>query len=141
MFMPGYLAKAMIRFKHETPNKIQNSLHRHIEIQYGAKQQYVNDEEMLSPPFNKEETKYVQAVAGMLLYYARAVDSTILPALSSLTTKQAKLMQKMIEKVKQLLDYCTTQEEAIITYLVRKMIFCILSRCQILSRLILYFCR
>jgi hypothetical protein len=61
----------------------------------------------------------------MLLYYARAVVSTILPALSSLATKQAKPMQKMIEKVKQLLDYCTTQVEAIITYSARKMILCI----------------
>jgi hypothetical protein len=67
----------------------------------------------------------VQAVAGTLLHYARAVYSTILPALSSLATKQAKPMQKTIEKVKQLLDYCTTQEEAIITYLARKMILCI----------------
>jgi hypothetical protein len=64
----------------------------------------------------------VQAVAGTLLYYARAVDFTILPALSSLTTKQARLMQKTIEKVKQLLDYCATQEEAIITYSASKMI-------------------
>ncbi len=30
MHMPGYLAKAMTRFKHETPNKIQHSPHRHI---------------------------------------------------------------------------------------------------------------
>jgi hypothetical protein len=125
IFMPGYLAKTMIRFKHETPTKIQNSPHCHIEIKYGLKQQYVNDEEELSPPLNQEEKKYVQAVAGTLLYYARAVDSTILPALSSLATKQAKPTQKTIEKIKQLLDYCTTQEEAIITYLARKMILCI----------------
>ncbi len=98
--MPGYLAKAIIRFKHETPNKIQNSPHCHIKIQYGAKQQYVNDEDMLSPPLNKKDTKYVQAAVGMLLYYARAVDPTILPALSSLATEQAKPMQKTIEKAK-----------------------------------------
>ncbi len=67
----------------------------------------------------------MQAVAGTLLYYARAVDSTILPALSSLATEQAKPTQKTIEKVKQLLDYCTTQEEAIIAYLAGKMILCI----------------
>ncbi len=115
----------MIRFKHKTPNRIQNSTHCHIKIQYGAKQQYVNDEEVLSPPLNNEETKYVQAVAGTLKYYARAVDFTILPALSSLATEQAKPMQKTIEKVKQLLDYGTTQEEAIITYSARKMILCI----------------
>jgi hypothetical protein len=69
----------------------------------------------LSPPLNKEKIKYVQAVAGALLYYARAVDSTILPALSSLATEQAKPMQKTIEKVKQLIDYWATQEEKIIT--------------------------
>jgi hypothetical protein len=76
----------------------------------------------LSFPLNKEDTKRVQAVAGMLLHYdARAVDATILPALSSLATKQAKPTQRTIEKVK----YCATQEEAIITYSASKMILCI----------------
>ncbi len=53
---------------------------------------------------------------GTLLYYARAVDSTILPALSSIATKQAAPTAKTISKMKQLLDYVATQEEAIITY-------------------------
>jgi hypothetical protein len=61
-------------------------------------------------------------VAGTLLYYGRAVDSTILTSLSSLATKHAKPMQKTMETVKQLLDYCPTQDEAIITYLASKMI-------------------
>jgi hypothetical protein len=77
------------------------------------------------PPLNKEETKYVQAVVDLHLYYARAVDSTILPALRSLATMQAKPTQNTIERVKQLLDYCATQEDAIVTYLPRKMILCI----------------
>ncbi len=59
---------------------------------------------------------------GTLLYYTRAVDSTILTALSSLATEQAKKLQKMMEKVKQLLNYCASQEEAIITYNKSKMI-------------------
>jgi hypothetical protein len=45
-----------------------------------------------------------------------------LTALSSLTTEQAKPTQKTMEKVKQLLDYCASQEEAIITYNKSKMI-------------------
>jgi hypothetical protein len=61
-------------------------------------------------------------VAGTLLYYGRAVDSTFLTSLSSLTTKQAKPMQKTMETVKQLLDNCAMQEEVIITYLASKMI-------------------
>ncbi len=122
--MPGYLPKVMTRFKHETPNKIQNSPHRHIEIQYGKKVQLATVEED-SPPLSKEETKYVQVVAGTLLYYAQAVDPTILTALSEIGTEQAKLTQATMEMIKQLLDYCATQEEAIITYLSSKMILSI----------------
>jgi hypothetical protein len=124
MHMPRYLAKTMTHFKHERPTKIQHSPHCHIEVKYGAKKQYISDEEEY-PPLTKEETKYIQAVTGTLLYYARAVDSTILPALSSLATEQAKPMQKTMETVKQLLDYCATQEEAITTYEASKMILCI----------------
>jgi hypothetical protein len=104
-YMPGYLKKAMIRFGHEKPSKIQNSQHPHKITQYGTQIQYAEEEDE-SPPLNIEETKYVQAVTGTLLYYGRAVDSTILTSISSLTTEQAKLMQKTMETVKQLLDYC-----------------------------------
>jgi hypothetical protein len=45
-----------------------------------------------------------------------------LTALSSLATEQAKPTQKTMEKVKQLLDYYASQEEAIITYNKSKMI-------------------
>ncbi len=120
-YMPGYLGKTMIRFGHEKPSKIQNSPHPHKITQYVAKIQYAEDKDE-SPPLNKEETKYVQAVAGTLLYYGRAVDSTILTSLSSLATEQAKPTQKTMETVKQLLDYCATQQEAIITYSASKML-------------------
>ena len=64
-------------------------------------------------------------MTGTLLYYARAVNSTILTALSSIATKQAKPTQETMKKVKQLLDYCATQEDAIITYNASKMILAI----------------
>jgi hypothetical protein len=83
--MPGYLQKAFTRFKHEMPVKIQNSPHPHVIPQYGAKTQYAKEDNE-SPPLSKEETKYIQAVAGTLLYYVRAVDATILPSLSLIAT-------------------------------------------------------
>ncbi len=89
--------------------------------QYRAKTQYAKEEDV-SPPLSKEETKYVQAVAGTLLYYARAVDTTILTALSLIATKQANPTQETMKRVKHLLDYCATQEDAIITYNASKMI-------------------
>jgi len=122
--MPGYLEKAFTRFKHEAPPKIQNSPHPHVIPQYGVKIQYAKDDDE-SPPLSKEETKYIQAVAGTLLYYARAVDTTILTALSSIATEQAKPTQETMKKVKQLLDYCATQEEAMITFNSSKMILAI----------------
>ena len=64
----------------------------------------------------------MQAVAGTLLYYARAVDNTILTALSAIATEQANPTEKTLAKVKQLLDYCATQEDAVIAYNASKMI-------------------
>ncbi len=95
--MPGYLQKALIRFKHEMPNKIQNSPHPHVIPQHGAKAQYEKNKDV-SPPLSKEETKYVQAVVGTLLYYVRAVDTTILMALSSIAMEQARPTQETIKK-------------------------------------------
>ncbi len=89
--------------------------------QYRAKTQYAKDKDIF-PQLSKEETKYIQAVAGTLLYYARAVDTTILIALSLIATEQAKPTQETMKKVKQLLDYCATQENAIITYNASQMV-------------------
>ena len=82
--MPGYLSKAFVRFKHEIPHKKQNSPHPHVIPNYGAKAQFAEPEEDL-PILGTEEIKFIQAVTGTLLYYGRAVDSTILPSLSSLS--------------------------------------------------------
>jgi hypothetical protein len=82
-------------------------------------------EEDNSPLLNKEETKYVQAAAGILLYYARVVDNTILAALSATTTEQAKPTEKTKATIKQLLDYCTMQEEPVVAYKASKMILAV----------------
>ena len=94
--MPGYLPKAFQQFNHLPPKKKQNSPHPHIAPQYGAKTQYVADKDN-SPFLNKEEMKYIQAVARTLLYYERAVNKTILPTLSVIATKQSKPTEKMKE--------------------------------------------
>ncbi len=74
---------------------------------------------------NKAGIKYIQQVAGTLLYYGRAVDPTILPALSLIALEQAAPTEQTMERVKQLLDYCASQEEAIITYNSCKMIMAV----------------
>ncbi len=78
-----------------------------------------------STPLNKKVQKYIQAVTGTLLYYSHAVDPTMLIALNAIATKQALPMQKTMERVKQLLDYCASQEEAILTYHASDMVLAI----------------
>ena len=46
----------------------------------------------------------------------------ILTALSAVVTEQAKPTQKTMEVIKQLLNYCVTQEDTIISYRANKMI-------------------
>jgi hypothetical protein len=121
LWMPGYIKKALLCFKHDKPQKVQNSPHPHTIPDYGNKIQYAADKED-TPKLGKDDTKYIQQVTGTLHYYARAVNSTILPALSSIATKQATPTAKTMAKVKQLLDYVSTQQEAIITYRASDMI-------------------
>ena len=46
-------------------------------------------------------------------------------ALSSIATEQAKPTENTLKKVKQLLDYCATQDNAIIKYNANKMILAV----------------
>ncbi len=67
----------------------------------------------------------MQEVADTLLYYVRAVESTILPALSAVATEQANPLKKMRARIKQLLDYCATQDKAVLAYKASKMILAV----------------
>ena len=113
--MPGYIEKALQRFGHGRPKRLQNSPHPHIAPTYGAKAQYVEIEQPTSL-LDKEGQKFVQAVTGTLLYYSRAVDPTMLVALNAIATQQAAPTERTMDRVKQLLDYAASQEEAILTY-------------------------
>jgi hypothetical protein len=55
----------------------------------------------------------------------RELSTQHLTALSSIATEQANPTLRMMETIKQLLDYCATQEEAIITYNASNMILAV----------------
>ena len=131
--MPGYINNALARFKHERPKRKQYSLHRHVAPIFGARAQYVEPEKA-SRLLDKTNKTYVQAVTGTLLYYARAVDSTILTVLNTIATQQVAPTESTLEEVKQLLDYCASQEEALVTYNASNMILAVHSDASYLSK-------
>jgi hypothetical protein len=122
--MPGYLQKAFTRFKHEMPVKIQNPPHPHVIPQYGAKTQYPKEDNE-SPPLSKEETK---------IHPSGCRDSSILcksgqchhpPVTQIDCNRTSKTNTRNNENSENLLDYCATQEGAIITYNASKMILAV----------------
>jgi hypothetical protein len=130
--MPGYCHKAGQRFRHALPKKQQDQPYPHTPCTYGTKQQYVEDPDQ-SPPLNKQDTTFIQEVIGVFLYYARAVDCTMLTALSSLATQQAKPTQNTLQHIKRFLDYAMTHQDAIITYRASNMILAAHSDASYLS--------
>ena len=113
--MPGYVNMALIRFKHWTPKRWQDQPYLHVIPIYGAKTQYAVGPDGAAL-LDKDGTQFVQQFTGTFLYYARAVDSTMLVTLSALASEQASPTKKTMEKVMTFLDYAASQEEAMITY-------------------------
>ena len=86
--MQGYVEKALRSVNHNRPTKSQHQLHSHVPPKYGAKVQHVELEDT-SPPLDKSGKTLIQEVTGSFLFYAPAVDSTMLVTLSSLMAEQA----------------------------------------------------
>jgi hypothetical protein len=66
--------------------------------------------------------KCIQQIVGSVLYYARAVDPTILMALSNIAPQQATPTENTRKQVKQFLDYMWTHPNAKIHYRTSNMI-------------------
>eukprot|EP00804_Cyclotella_cryptica_P028359 CCRYP_016427-RA/>CCRYP_016427-RA protein AED:0.05 eAED:0.03 QI:0/0/0/1/1/1/2/0/1237 len=130
--MPGYCQKAGQRFRHLIPTTPQHQPYPHTPRTYGAKQQYAEDPD-LSTPLNKKDTTFVQEVIGVFLYYARAVDCTMLTALSSLATQQANPTQNTLQLIHRFLDYAMTHQNAVVTYRASNMILAVHSDASYLS--------
>jgi hypothetical protein len=130
--LPGYIKRALIRFRHAQPKKRQDQPHQHVRPTYGAKAQYAEEGDS-SEPLTKQEQKFVQEVVGVFLYLARAIDVTMLPALGSIATTQAAPTANTMNKVKQFLDYAASQEDAVLTYRASGMVLAIHSDASYLS--------
>jgi hypothetical protein len=113
--MPGYIQAALHKYQHPKPKRPQHAPHLWTQPNYAAKHQ-------LTPPtdtmavLTPKAIKRVQQITGTLLYYARAVDSTILVALGTIAAQQSNGTMATNEAINHLLDYCYTHLNATIWY-------------------------
>ena len=131
--MPGYIENVLVCFGHEPPDKPQMQPYPHTIPTYGATVQYAKAADT-SPPVTKAEEKFIRQVIGVLLYYGRTVDSTIITGLSSLAAAQATPTTHTLSLVKWLLDYAATTQDAILTYKKSNMVLAIHSDALYLSK-------
>jgi hypothetical protein len=108
--MPGNINKLLTKYQHPKPVTPQHAPYKAAPIQYGAKVQRVevNTAQQLTP----KEIKRVQDIVNTLLYYAQAVDPTLLAALSTIASQQSNSTRAVADACHQLLDYIATHPNA-----------------------------
>jgi hypothetical protein len=82
MSMPGYMKKKLLKYKHAV-QQVQHCLYSAEPRKYGADAQSSLPVDN-SWKLNDGEIKQVQKIVGSILYYAQAVDMTVLMALSTI---------------------------------------------------------
>jgi hypothetical protein len=129
--MLGYVSNVLSKFQHDAPKHPQHTPYRYVTPVYGAKTQYATKDE--TPPLNSQQCLTIQKVTGSVLYYAQAVDPTVLMPLNDIATEQTKATGKTQAATNQLLDYLATHPDATIRYHASDMILQIHSDASYLS--------
>ena len=83
--MPGYIKKVLNNHQHPTPPNPQYVPHKWTKPAYGRKTQYAPAPDT-SPKLDAKEKQKVQSIVGSLLYYAHALDPSILTVLNEIST-------------------------------------------------------
>jgi hypothetical protein len=110
--MPAYVIKQLTKYSHDAFLKPQHCPYAPNPIKYDKVNQSPSPLDK-SPCLNKAQMKCIQQIVGSFLYYARAVDPTILMALSEIASQQAAPTENTMEHVNQFLDYMWTHPDVI----------------------------
>ena len=121
--MPHYVEHALERLQYKVDKYPQFSPHPYVAINYTNQRdaQYATKEDD-SPLLLPKDTKYIQSVVGSFLYYARAIDNTMLPALSQIAHQQSSPTVTTKKKCQQLMDYANTYKHAKIRFYASDMV-------------------
>ena len=106
--MPGYVQQAVEKFQHriKSPIKAVDAPHPYKATKkHGLPMTQPNDDAAKLTP---QAIKHLQQIMGTFLFYSRAVDPTMLMALSIIATERTQGTQTTKEKAEQFLTYAAT---------------------------------
>jgi hypothetical protein len=129
--MLGYVSNVLSKIQHDSPKHLQHTPSRYVTPVYGAKTQL--DTRDITPPLTAHQCLTIQKVTGSALYYARAVDPTVLMQINDIATEQTKATEKTQAATNQMLNYLATHPNATIRYHASNMVLHIHSDASYLS--------
>lgn len=117
--MPGYIDKVLTRFREWAGTRKVQSPGIYNVPQYGTRVQYATEDD--TEPLSKRDVKTLQEIVGSVLYYARAVDPTMLTATNHIASQQALPTQAVRAQAERLLQYAAAYPNNAIVYKKSKM--------------------
>lgn len=111
--MPGYIDKVLTRFN-ITPNSTAASPAVYIPPAYGAPLHEPPTD--TTAPLDTAAIKTLQEQVGCLLYYARGIDSSILPAVTHISSLQSAPTQAVAAAMDRLLRNCARYPDNCLVY-------------------------
>ncbi len=116
--MPGYIQKTLQRFRPHyliANHRAARTPGIYVPPLYGSKlpQMATEDTTHLLTDLQKTE---IQAIVGTILYYARAVDPSLLPVANEIASQQAAPTQAVLKAANRLLSYCAAHRNGSITF-------------------------
>ena len=113
--LPGYINKALQRFRHPPPPRPEHSPHPWLPPNYGKTPQLAPT--TTNTPLAPTDRKWVQEFLGTFLYYARTIDNTMLPAISSIAAAvSTSSIADIRTRINHFLNYAATHPNATLKY-------------------------
>ena len=100
---------------------------------YGAKTHFAALPDETPALLDAADKTRILEVLGTLLFYARAMDSTMLTAIGELATEQSQATKSTMDKLSQLLNYCAAHPDATVRFKASDMILAVESDASYLS--------
>eukprot|EP00957_Ditylum_brightwellii_P211267 15365967-Ditylum_brightwellii.AAC.2 len=111
--MPGYIKATLHKYQHPPPRQPEHLPHQ-FEVPKFSKQPQYAPTPVISDPLNNDEKKCLQGLLETLLYYARAVDPTMLIAINVIAAWQANPTINIAKDMVNLLNYCSMHPNAVL---------------------------
>jgi len=112
--MPDYIAKALIRFDLDQIQRAVHSPMKYTRVRYSSAPQVTVEDK--SGEISAERKKRIEQIVGVILYYSRMVDPTMLTSVNKIASRQAKPTREVEEDAIRLLQYANTYPVAITVF-------------------------